>query len=223
MAGQLLRCAPCTTTSQLTEMASAARSLRLVCRSCRNQKPIPTVGPRIFVAWKSVSGVGGGFNESKVNIDDRENKPTPFDHWAELDQEEERQYRNLPPSQIVRSLIHEDTEAAAALDSLLEKESLFNEDKRIADTQKEVHESTRLLRIPRTPKPGAFWDEEEADSDLISNDDGDEFDENDMTDLAHAKLEEHREQRAYARIAIWEMPLLSSECCPGKGLPSARR
>lgn len=36
------------------------------------------------------------------------------------------------------------------------------------------------------------------------------FEGDDMTSLAHGDLEQHRELREYARIAAWEMPLLSS-------------
>lgn len=35
-------------------------------------------------------------------------------------------------------------------------------------------------------------------------------DHDDMTSLAHGELEQHREMRHYARLAAWEMPLLSS-------------
>ncbi len=38
----------------------------------------------------------------------------------------------------------------------------------------------------------------------------DEFDGDDITSTAHGELEQHREIRDYARIAAWEMPLLSS-------------
>ena len=37
-----------------------------------------------------------------------------------------------------------------------------------------------------------------------------EFAGDDITSLAHGELEQHREMREYARIAAWEMPLLSS-------------
>lgn len=37
-----------------------------------------------------------------------------------------------------------------------------------------------------------------------------EFEEDDVTALAHGQLEQHREYRAYARLMAWEMPLLSS-------------
>jgi len=35
----------------------------------------------------------------------------------------------------------------------------------------------------------------------------------DITSLAHGELEQHREMRHYARLAAWEMPLLSSMWC----------
>ena len=41
-----------------------------------------------------------------------------------------------------------------------------------------------------------------GEDDLYSGDD--------ITSLAHGELEQHREMREYARIAAWEMPLLSS-------------
>lgn len=37
-----------------------------------------------------------------------------------------------------------------------------------------------------------------------------EFEEDDITSLAHGELEQHREFRHYARLAAWEMPLLTS-------------
>ena len=39
----------------------------------------------------------------------------------------------------------------------------------------------------------------------------DEFKEDDISSPAHAQLEQHREMRQYARLAAWEMPLLSSK------------
>ena len=40
------------------------------------------------------------------------------------------------------------------------------------------------------------------------------FDNDDITSLAHSELEQHREMRHYARLAAWEMPLLSSMPLP---------
>ena len=42
--------------------------------------------------------------------------------------------------------------------------------------------------------------------------DYDESEDADLTVLGHGELERHREMRHYARLAAWEMPMLSSKC-----------
>ena len=56
-------------------------------------------------------------------------------------------------------------------------------------------------------RPGllAMGEDEEQD---IGEDDT--FEGDDISSIAHGELEQHREIREYARIAAWEMPLLSS-------------
>jgi small subunit ribosomal protein S35 len=61
---------------------------------------------------------------------------------------------------------------------------------------------------PRKPKAGALNMGVEA-SEMPEEDP--EFEENDISSLAHGQLEQHREYRHYARLAAWEMPLLTSE------------
>lgn len=190
-------------TTKPIAMASAARSLRLVCRSCRSQRPIQHVGPKVFVAWKSVGG--GAIKDIKESATDGQ-KPSPFDHWGQEDIEEDQKYRNMNPSDIAKD-IFSDEERDLFGDLASELASL--DDNGIRKEQEAARELSRPLRAIVKIRRDAFWDEDEDDKDLISNDDSDEFDENDMTDIAHAKLEEHREQRAYARLAVWEMPLLS--------------
>ena len=41
-----------------------------------------------------------------------------------------------------------------------------------------------------------------------------DFEGDDITSTAHGELEQHREIREYARIAAWEMPMLSSRFLP---------
>lgn len=210
------RCAQCfddpfPTTSN---MASAARALRLACRSCRSTRhPLRVhAGPKIFVAWKSASSGGGAVKDSAVKLDDGP-KATPFDTWEAETKELEQKYRFMQPSLIAQDLLNtdykgENPNALRAVDF----SPLDNGD--VAKHQDNMRELVRPYNRIVKPAKDVFWDEDEMDGELITNDDSDEFDENDMTDVAHAKLEEHREQRAYARIAIWEMPLLSSECDP---------
>ncbi|KAL8418562.1 hypothetical protein RB594_001962 [Gaeumannomyces avenae] len=65
------------------------------------------------------------------------------------------------------------------------------------------------------PKPQDFWNENATDEDMIVDEEGsDDFEEDDIMPPAHAKLEDHRDMREYARIAIWEMPLLSKLAKP---------
>ena len=71
------------------------------------------------------------------------------------------------------------------------------------DTSKEKpHVEINLPRI----KPGlmSMGEVEEQDSGA-----DEEFEGDDITSLGHGELEQHREMREYARIAAWEMPLLS--------------
>jgi small subunit ribosomal protein S35 len=39
----------------------------------------------------------------------------------------------------------------------------------------------------------------------------DDFHDDEITSMAHAEVELHREIREYARIAAWDMPLLTSK------------
>lgn len=57
-----------------------------------------------------------------------------------------------------------------------------------------------------------LWGDEEDDEFALVEDADEEFNDDDITSMAHAELEVHREIREYARIAAWDMPLLSSKC-----------
>jgi small subunit ribosomal protein S35 len=68
------------------------------------------------------------------------------------------------------------------------------------------------LRQIVKPRRGSFWNDEESDTELITDEVGeDDFEEDDILSMGHGKLEEHREMREYARRAVWELPLLSSQ------------
>ncbi|KAH6899986.1 mitochondrial ribosomal subunit protein-domain-containing protein [Thelonectria olida] len=62
------------------------------------------------------------------------------------------------------------------------------------------------------PNKQSFWfDEEDPET---NTEELDEFDEDDITSMAHGKLDQVREMRHYARLAVWEMPLLSKLAKP---------
>ncbi|KAK0616254.1 mitochondrial ribosomal subunit protein-domain-containing protein [Immersiella caudata] len=86
---------------------------------------------------------------------------------------------------------------------------------RLDKLTKEVIQGTAEIRRPVKVQRNSFWNTNEPDSDMITDEIGeDDFEEDDMTSMAHGKLEEHREYREYARIAIWEMPLLAKFATP---------
>ena len=76
-----------------------------------------------------------------------------------------------------------------------------------------------LDAMPHMPPPAklrpdqiGFLAEAEDDADDVGEDP--EFEGDDITSLAHGELEQHRELRQYARLAVWEMPLLYSMQLP---------
>lgn len=68
--------------------------------------------------------------------------------------------------------------------------------------------SPRERDIPPRITPGlmAMGEVDEQDSG-----EDEDFEGDDITSIAHGELEQHREIREYARIAAWEMPMLSSK------------
>jgi small subunit ribosomal protein S35 len=80
-------------------------------------------------------------------------------------------------------------------------------EKSVRDLEKEVG-----LRFEDVPdKSRGFWAEEEDDEFGLVEDADDDFHDDEITSMAHAEVELHREIREYARIAAWDMPLLSSK------------
>ncbi|KAJ5679639.1 hypothetical protein N7462_007883 [Penicillium macrosclerotiorum] len=59
-----------------------------------------------------------------------------------------------------------------------------------------------------------FWAEDDGDE-LAQVEDGDEeINDDEITSMAHAEMELHREMREYARITAWDMPMLSKLAQP---------
>jgi small subunit ribosomal protein S35 len=116
-------------------------------------------------------------------------------------------------AELMRSETTTEAEKAEAQKAMETWEQLPIEDKNmIIGDLKDVREGFHPLRRTMAPIKGTFWNDEESDSEMVTNEFGeDDFEEDDITAMGHAKLEEHREHREYARIAVWEMPLLSSE------------
>lgn len=71
----------------------------------------------------------------------------------------------------------------------------------------------KMLSPRVKPNKQSFWFDPDAPMEDTENI-VDEFDEDDMTSMAHGKLDEIREHRHYHRIMAWEMPLLASTLPP---------
>lgn len=81
--------------------------------------------------------------------------------------------------------------------------------------EKDVFSLEREADYPRTVprmRPGqvGFWAMDEEDEFAMTKDGDDHFNDDDITSMAHSQLQEHRDLREWARVAVWEMPLLSS-------------
>lgn len=90
--------------------------------------------------------------------------------------------------------------------------------------EKSMAELSERSKVAEKLQRDSFWNDEELDTDYIADETGDDdFEENDITAMSHGKLEEHREAREYARLAVWDMPLLSSKSllCRPRRCPAA--
>lgn len=121
-----------------------------------------------------------------------------------LDPEARAAYMSLTPEQ--RTEWEEEAKQFADYMSSPEVDSAMQ-----GEASQAAHEAAEEMphvdvQIPRI-KPGlmALGEAEPQDSG-----EDEEFEGDDITSLAHGELEQHREMRHYARIAAWEMPLLSS-------------
>ncbi|KAK8049436.1 hypothetical protein PG994_011166 [Apiospora phragmitis] len=110
----------------------------------------------------------------------------------------------------------EQREAEAELLQTYEDQTDFTpEQKAVFDElEKEIDELdtalTEATEVPKKMKKETFWGEDEEDPDMLVEDiDDEEPADDDIVSSAHGKLEEFREHREYARVAAWQMPLLS--------------
>lgn len=133
----------------------------------------------------------------------RTREPFKFD-INDLDRDERAIYSSLSPAE--RQAWQE--EAKQMHDYMTSPETESELSSAVSQAAYETAEETphSEVSIPRI-KPGLMSmgevDEQDSGED-------EEFEGDDITSLGHGELEQHREMREYARIAAWEMPLLSS-------------
>jgi small subunit ribosomal protein S35 len=170
-------------------MATALQSFRLTARSCKCQ----SVAQRY--ATKSI-GRRRTFSTAPLR-------------WKEQDDTDAR----------VNAILEK-----AAKDSEAEYGKWLGEQVATFDQQMKETEESAKAAFARAGQPPTFdWERIKVktkntflnmgETDPVDGfPDDEEENEEDITSLAHGELEHHREMRHYARLAAWEMPMLSSKC-----------
>lgn len=123
-----------------------------------------------------------------------------------LTPEEREEYNTLTPEQ--RNEFNKEMEKAIDLlrNSDETVEALNQMERDFFEIERDIEYPTSIPRI----KPEGFWAEDEEDEFARAKDGDDHFNDDDITTMAHTELDAHRDVRHFARIAAWEMPLLSS-------------
>lgn len=79
----------------------------------------------------------------------------------------------------------------------------------------DMYNSLSQARRPDRKLRDMFWNEEEEEPEMVIQEGPEDDDIGDeMTSMAHGKLEEIRDQRHLARVIAWEMPLLAKFATP---------
>lgn len=143
------------------------------------------------------------FLTTKSSNDNVSPRPFLFD-VASLSPEARNHYSYLSPEEKA-----EYEKSSQSLDKLMTSPEVESKLKGVVGEA--IHEVVTQVRTPKIQPPrlklGLFSMGEE---DPVVTGEDEEFEGDDITSLAHGDLEQHRELREYARIAAWEMPLLSS-------------
>ncbi|RYP90703.1 hypothetical protein DL770_003168 [Monosporascus sp. CRB-9-2] len=176
-------------------MTSAVQPLRVCLRACR-RVPAPQ---RKFAARPRLP----------IPIARRAFSSTPA-QWRRAAEEDEGGEETEE-----RALTKQELEAMEVLEGFWDKlppADRHSMERTLNNVEAEAREA---VAPPKVLMKKRFWNDEESDSDLITDEQNEDmFDEDDIMSMAHGKFEEFREYREYARIAAWEMPLLSKLARP---------
>lgn len=195
-------------------MAAAGNALRLCLRaysraptaSSRLTAPSPAARFPIAYYRRTFSTTPRQLARKGAEEGDNESSPNPYYHLEDA-------FKDLSPEelkQLEQSIKDEDETGNQSLkfsDYLEREEPGLRRMQNFDDVEKSIVRSSMANK-------DSFWYDPD-DPDTVTEDTGDEFnDEDDISSMAHGKLDEIREHRHYARVAAWEMPLLSSELLP---------
>ncbi|QKX63607.1 uncharacterized protein TRUGW13939_10778 [Talaromyces rugulosus] len=160
--------------------------------------------------------------------------PSPFSYDRKKDRDEPKDISPMDLEQIPDYSIKDFTKAEKTMYELMspEEQALFDaENKRFVDMwndpaqrqrdsamieegAKQVDREAEMRFEDVKDRGRGIWANEEDDEFAKTEDGDDVFHDDEMTSMAHAELELHREVREFARIAAWDMPLLSKLAKP---------
>jgi small subunit ribosomal protein S35 len=144
-----------------------------------------------------------------ITIASSKKKSNPFTP-ADFTPEERANFEQLSKEQQAAEL----TRINVVQDALDNGELGDEMDAEVAEMAREIDREVEPLRFVDYRARGqevGFWADDEDDEFGQVEDDDDDFNEEDITSVAHSELEVHREMREYARIVAWDMPLLKSK------------
>lgn len=129
-----------------------------------------------------------------------------------LDKETRSMYDLLSP-QDRSAFDQENQDKVARWNDPVERATMFRE---IDQSVQQIDKETDLRFEEVKSRQLGFWAEDEPDEFGQVEDGDEEINDDEMTSMAHAEVELHREMREYARITAWDMPMLSSQfiCLP---------
>ncbi|WDK20686.1 hypothetical protein CGRA01v4_11973 [Colletotrichum graminicola] len=196
-------------------MAAAGQAFRICARSCRRISTapriavaVPRASTRQFAQTQRRTFAASSTKRAPPNDEAAEERVTRAPHDTIEDMIQRLKPEELKALESLKKL--DPSAQQMSVEQFLEKEMRQDEE----DYKKPYtpQEWKQLTMRPRLNKSSFWYDED--DPTAPTDEAADEFDENDMTPMAHGKLDEIREHRHYHRIMAWEMPLLSSKLSP---------
>jgi hypothetical protein len=138
-------------------------------------------------------------DDKNIDLSDPENIDRQF--WKSLTGEEEPDEDREAQARLIRGLI----DSGTARDENLQRQLRRNVTEKQKSFEKAFGVDGRLDDDFAKETPGFFnYEDPDAGED-------EEFNQDDLPAKGHQELDLHREIREYARMAIWDLPLLSSE------------
>ncbi|KKK24141.1 hypothetical protein P175DRAFT_0520251 [Aspergillus ochraceoroseus IBT 24754] len=191
-------------------MASLARSLG------RSTWAVARRGP-IALPYRSFSATPSTFVSEDPPIPAPPRDPRPEDlppapeYSPDLLTKEEKSMYDMMAPEEREQFDTENRRLVAEFNDPQKRAAMFAEiEKRVNQLEKE--EPMRFDDVRE--KSRGFWAEEEDDEFGLVEDVDDQFNDDEITSMAHAEVELHREMREYARITAWDMPFLSKLAKP---------